>query len=272
MNPRYIITFPDHYGDEVRAAATQVGKSFIGSLASANPEAMIVPMINGLTGEEIGKLPPLPKLGAWVHLRVSGGDSALRVMYDMYNSFWQCGYRDLPLVRMDNAEHPVADIATLLERLAKNPDASVAIGDIGVIGKNLIEGSFDWQAHRLVFPELFAMATSGKVRVSCGYGFFAFRSVDTMLSIFEIAKRIVASANATAVPSLRWGMDAAMVLGAVVLDRKIDVLPLVPEPGIRNRHDDVVQAQLHATIAMMDAAHRLFPSAIFSDSEAPIYI
>ena len=160
---------------------------------------------------------------------------------------------DATIVRMDSAEHDVAHIGMLAVE-AEEHGAAVAELDFSEGG--LVDGTYDYYIHREVFPEMYATATKGKLRLSCAHGFQAF-TPDTALAALVVVNILIEEVEAYTGEPMKWGLDAAMAIGVIAADGAVQMLKVPANGPVRNRDRAKINAQLRNHLSLLMAVrHR----------------
>ncbi|MEK9184078.1 MAG: hypothetical protein AAB890_03340, partial [Patescibacteria group bacterium] len=208
-----VVMFPDLKGQGVQS-------SFGGKILHFQPQAKLIPVLNGLSAGEAQKLSK--KLEGLFFPVTSFGRGLLSTLVDGYQ-YCLNNFPDHVIVRLDTAEHPVEAIPALLREIERGAD--MVIGDLDFSKgcfQYLRENSIDEFAHLDLFPALYGQFTRGKLPLSCAHGFQVF-APGKLASIFEEAKNVVAEVEKE-VGHVEWGFDGAMALSAYHLGMNVEIV------------------------------------------------
>jgi len=240
----FVVLFPDLEG---KSAAGTFGEM----LARECPQATLVPILNGSSAEKLQAIAGrLPTRFDPVVSDTMGVFAALRAGYDYVVE----QYPNMPVVRIDTAEHPLRYIQALLESATVRH--GMAIGDLLFGPETLRSNSIDEFTNLNLFPELYRHFTGGQLALSGAYGFQAF-AAGACAKAYTGALQIVAEAKRETGGSMLWGFDAAMILGALGAGVATQV-QLIPAEELRDRPREKIAKQLVDTLAICCAANRLF--------------
>lgn len=240
----FVILFPDFKAANGRSA-------FGTSLKRLYPQAHIVPVLNGINLDELQRV--AQEISTDYEPVVSEGEGVVAVLRDGYRYVLQY-YPDLPVVRLDTDEHPIEKIPDLLACAEKA--RGMCVGDLEFSDTTLRSGSVDEFINLNLFPHLFRHFTGGKLELSGAYGFQAF-AAGALKTIFEAAEKIIKEAAAEANHPLKWGFEAAMILGALSQNVPV-VIEKIPAESLRDRPTLKISQQIADTLAVFCAANRLF--------------
>jgi hypothetical protein len=241
-----IIIIPDFLGAGLRNSA------FMNLVRAYAPEgAIIVPVLNGASEEELTAM-TLRSPGFVDPIVDSCSHNLVEVLLASYRYALAVDPESI-VVRMDHSEHPSQHIPQLLETACRI--GGMVVGDLEFPDGILTKGSVDEFAHLSLFPELFSMVTSGRLRLSCAHGYQVF-GPGVLRRVFYKAEMVIAEAK-NRFGEQRWGMDTAMVLAAMGSNVPV-VVQTVPADIPRNRPNEKVLNQVLSVMRICSVASDLF--------------
>lgn len=216
------------------------------------PEAEIVAVVNGAS--ETWMQPQVYDDNDVIVIRSKPGLlTALQFGY----KYVAKNYPDLPVVRLDTAEHPLEHIPAMLQELRRAPDVKMIIGDLSFeIGRTLAAGTMDATAHLVVVPEIYRAASGGALPISGAHGFQAFATGADCALALAIADLIVDDVSERLGKTIGWGFDGAMALGALYAQLNPRILP-VPAEQMRDRSTVKIMAQIEGAMQIVTSFERI---------------
>ncbi|MFA6422657.1 MAG: hypothetical protein WCV92_04635 [Candidatus Buchananbacteria bacterium] len=257
---KIVAMFPSFKGD--RATTPDFLTEIKGALPGHDTE--VVPILNGFQTEEgacdaerlateLGFQPIVtsPRFDC-----LSGLAAALRQGYEYASR------NDAEVVvRLDTAEHPVNQIAGLVQ--AAIEIQGLAIGDLDFTGcPDLLDPeSPEGFAHDHAFKELYRQTTKRQLCLSCAHGFQVIwrPSISKMLTeVDEIFNQVALDLMATVqTEEIGWGFDGAWALSALAAKVPTTVVQ-VPAINKRDRPSAKVGKQLANALRVCRAAAHVY--------------
>lgn len=237
--------FPDYEGQAIR----EEGGLFISRIKETVPEAILVPVLNGLSGSELQKIAfRNTVIGVCEPIVADEAKGLLDTLVAGYTTVLE-KYPNATIVRLDTAEHPPEAIPDLVG--LANEINGIVIGDLVFDEYTLRRDSVDEFAHRSLFPELYQQTTDGRLSLSCAHGFQVF-ATGVLLPVLAYAQKIVHLVEEKTKVNVQWGFDGAMALGAVRAGVPVRIKNIQAET-IRDRESAKVAKQFSQALMMCRA-------------------
>lgn len=244
---KLVVMFPDYRGE-----ATRHSLDFVERVKRVVPNAVLVPVLNGLSKHNLDKIAVDAAATGFQPVVAAEADGLLDTLVAGYTSVVR-SYGGATVVRLDVAEHPPEAMPNLVQEAEARK--VMVIGDLAFGPSTFRKGSVDEFAHLDLFPELYRQFTGGRLIISCAHGYQVF-APGTLPKILERAQKIAACAQEIAGEKIKWGFDGAMALGAVAAKVQVVVKPVAAE-SLRDRPRQKVSQQFRAALSMCLAARQL---------------
>lgn len=247
MEIERIVIFPDFQG---KSSLKGFQRNLIETLGPDN--TLIIPILNGSPAEELDRIAKEISNDWCKPIIAEKATSLMEVLMAGYSHVLD-SFPETMVVRLDTAEHPINSINRLV--YAANALGGMIIGDLEFDDSTLKEESIDRFIHLEIFPELYRQTTDGKLVLSCAHGFQVFPR-GTLKPIFEAAQKIIEFAKEKSGEEIKWGLDGAMALGALLADIPVNVEKVSAiEP--RNRTGEAIAKQYRNALRICMAGNCL---------------
>lgn len=242
-----VVMFPDYRGEGSLGG-------FGGRILTVMPNAIVVPVLNGLPREELRVISSRVSSLLCRPIVAESAEGLLSTLVQGYREVLTQYGEEATVVRLDTAEHPIASIPGLVQKALDTK--GMVIGDLVFGPETLRSESIDEFAHLNLFPELYRQATGGRLSISCAHGFQVFAPL-VLPVILPTALKIIELVKAKATGKVEWGFDGAMALGAIAAGVPVSVEG-VPATTLRDRPGAKVANQFANALQMCLAARQVY--------------